>query len=134
MEVIYREHRISTTIGTGAAYEVWNDAGRSFDEAKQALDYAIHMGTDHLVRFEDTMKENEMFYYPIESEQRLLNTIKVGEPEEAVRILEQLFLRNLEERELSYEMTQQFIMEPEGDFSEAGRTQIQVGCLPAGGI
>ncbi|WP_338594729.1 helix-turn-helix domain-containing protein [Paenibacillus sp. Y5S-9] len=116
MEVIYREHRISTTIGTGAAYEVWNDAGRSFDEAKQALDYAIHMGTDHLVRFEDTMKENEMFYYPIESEQRLLNTIKVGEPEEAIRILDQLFLRNLEERELSYEMTQQFIMELKGTF------------------
>ncbi|WP_339242691.1 helix-turn-helix domain-containing protein [Paenibacillus sp. FSL R5-0517] len=116
MKVIYREHRISTTIGTGAAYEVWNDAGRSFDEAKQALDYGIHMGTDHLVRFEDTMKENEMFYYPIESEQRLLNTIKAGEPEEAIRILEQLFLRNLEERELSYEMTQQFIMELKGTF------------------
>ncbi|MGN7412930.1 helix-turn-helix domain-containing protein [Paenibacillus sp. SAF-068] len=116
MEVIYQEHRISTTFATGSAYEVWNDAGRSFDEAKQALDYAIHMGTDHLVRFEDTVKENEMFYYPIESEQRLLNTIKVGDPEEAIRILEQLFLRNFEERELSYEMAQQFIMELKGTF------------------
>lgn len=115
-ELIYKDYRISTTIGTGAVYEVWNDVGRSFDEAKQAVEYAIHMGADQLVKFEDTLKEHEMYYYPIESEQRLLNTIKAGEMEEAIRILDQLFVRNFEERELSYEMVQQFIMELKGTY------------------
>lgn len=124
-ELIYKEYRISTTIGTGAAYEVWNDVGRSFDEAKQAMEYAIHMGVDELVRFEDTLKENEMYYYPIESEQRLLNTIKAGELEEALRILDQLFVRNLEERELSYEMAQQFIMELKGTYLKLEEPKIK---------
>ncbi|MDT0122878.1 helix-turn-helix domain-containing protein [Paenibacillus sp. RRE4] len=124
-ELIYKEYRISTTIGTGAAYEVWNDVGRSFDEAKQAMEYAIHMGVDELVRFEDTLKENEMYYYPIESEQRLLNTIKAGELEEALRILDQLFVRNFEERELSYEMAQQFIMELKGTYLKLDEPKIK---------
>ncbi|MGQ8872304.1 helix-turn-helix domain-containing protein [Paenibacillus sp. TSA_86.1] len=124
-ELIYKDYRISTTVGTGAAYEVWNDVGRSFDEAKQALEYAIHMGADELVRFEDTLKENEMYYYPIESEQRLLNTIKAGEMEEALRILDQLFARNFEERELSYEMVQQFIMELKGTYLKLDEPKIK---------
>lgn len=124
-EVIYQDYRISTTIGTGAAYEVWNDVGRSFDEAKQAMDYAIHMGGDQLVKFKDTLKENEMYYYPIESEQRLLNTIKAGEVEEALRILEQLFARNFEERELSYEMVQQFIMELKGTYLKLDESKLK---------
>lgn len=115
-DTIYQDYRISTSIATGAPYDVWNDVGRSFDEARQALEYAIHIGADHLVRYEDTTKETELYYYPIESEQRLLNTLKAGELLETHRILDQLFIRNFEERELSYEMRQQFIMELKGTF------------------
>ncbi|SDW34410.1 helix-turn-helix domain-containing protein [Paenibacillus sp. PDC88] len=116
MDAVYREYRVATTIGMGASYEVWNDVGRSFNEARQALEYAIHMGTEHLVRFEDTVKETELYYYPMESEQRLLNTLKAGEMEESDRVLDQLFHRNFTERELSYDMTQQFVVELKGTF------------------
>ncbi|MFE6076544.1 helix-turn-helix domain-containing protein [Paenibacillus sp. NPDC057886] len=116
MDSVYHDYRVSTTIGMGSAYDVWNDVGRSFNEARQALEYAIHMGTEHLVRFEDVVKETDLYYYPIESEQRLLNTLKAGELEESNRILDQLFSRNFTERELSYDMTQQFIMELKGTF------------------
>jgi len=113
---VYRDYRVSTTIGTGSFYEVWNDVGRSFNEARHALEYAIHTGKDHMMKFEDAVKETELYYYPIESEQRLLNTLKAGEMEESNRILDQLFNRNFTERELSYDMTQQFIMELKGTF------------------
>ncbi|QOS79036.1 helix-turn-helix domain-containing protein [Paenibacillus sp. JNUCC31] len=113
---VYRDYRVSTTIGTGSSYDVWNDVGRSFNEARHALEYAIHTGKDHMMKFEDAVKETELYYYPIESEQRLLNTLKAGEMEESNRILDQLFSRNFTERELSYDMTQQFIMELKGTF------------------
>ncbi|MDN4602933.1 helix-turn-helix domain-containing protein [Paenibacillus sp. F6_3S_P_1C] len=113
---VYRDYRVSTTIGTGSSYDVWNDVGRSFNEARHALEYALHTGKDHMMKFEDAVKETELYYYPIESEQRLLNTLKVGELEESNRILDQLFSRNFTERELSYDMTQQFIMELKGTF------------------
>ncbi|WP_440119488.1 helix-turn-helix domain-containing protein [Paenibacillus sp. QZ-Y1] len=116
MDSVYQDYRVSTTIGMSSSYEVWNDVGRSFNEARQALEYAIHMGTDQLVRFEDAVKETELYYYPIESEQRLLNTLKAGEMEESDRNIDQLFSRNFVERELSYDMTQQFIMELKGTF------------------
>ncbi|MGC5772209.1 helix-turn-helix domain-containing protein [Paenibacillus pabuli] len=116
MHTVYRDYRVSTTIGMGSFYEVWNDVGRSFNEARHALEYAIHTGKDHMMKFEDAVKETELYYYPIESEQRLLNTLKVGELEESNRILDQLFNRNFTERELSYDMTQQFIMELKGTF------------------
>jgi AraC-like DNA-binding protein len=113
---VYRDYRVSITIGMGSLYKVWNDVGRSFNEARHALEYALHTGKDHMMKFEDAVKETELYYYPIESEQRLLNTLKVGELEESNRILDQLFNRNFTERELSYDMTQQFIMELKGTF------------------
>ncbi|SEN81341.1 helix-turn-helix domain-containing protein [Paenibacillus sp. OK076] len=121
---VYRDYRVSTRIGLGSPYHVWNDIGRSFNEARQALEYAIHIGSENMVRFEDAVKETEMYYYPIESEQRLLNTLKAGEFEESSRILDQLFSRNFEERELSYDMTQQFIMELKGTFLKVAEPKI----------
>ncbi|WP_258166403.1 helix-turn-helix domain-containing protein [Paenibacillus sp. PCH8] len=125
-DTIYRDYRVSTSLGTGSPYDVWNDVGRSFDEARQALEYAIHIGADCHVRYEDTLKETELYYYPIESEQRLLNTLKAGELAESNRILDQLFMRNVEERELSYDMTQQFIMELKGTFLKLDELTIKI--------
>ncbi|KGP78856.1 MULTISPECIES: helix-turn-helix domain-containing protein [unclassified Paenibacillus] len=116
MDSVYQDYRVSTTIGIGSSYDVWNDVGRSFNEARQALEYAIHIGADQLVKFENAVKETELYYYPMESEQRLINTLKAGEMEESKRNLDQLFSRNFAEQELSYDMTQQFIMELRGTF------------------
>lgn len=120
MDSVYQDYRVSTTIGMGSSYDVWNDVGRSFNEARQALEYAIHIGADQLVKFENAVKETELYYYPMESEQRLINTLKAGEMEESKRNLDQLFSRNFAEQELSYDMTQQFIMELRGTFLKLG--------------
>ncbi|MEK3734418.1 MULTISPECIES: helix-turn-helix domain-containing protein [unclassified Paenibacillus] len=124
MDSVYRQHRLSITIGLGSPYDAWNDVADSFNEAQQALEYAIHTGAFGMIRFEDMMKATELYYYPIESEQRMLNMLKAGELEEASRLLDQLFSRNFEERELSYEMTQQFVMELRGTFLKLAEQKI----------
>ncbi|AEI42825.1 helix-turn-helix domain-containing protein [Paenibacillus mucilaginosus] len=115
-DTAYRQYRLSFNIGMGAKYTVLSDVSRSFNEALQALDYATYVGAEGVTRYEDAVRESAMYYYPLDSEQRLLNTLKAGECEESQRILAQLFTRNFEERDLSYEMTQQFIIELKGTF------------------
>ncbi|MCG7381742.1 helix-turn-helix domain-containing protein [Paenibacillus sp. ACRRY] len=116
VEVLYQEYRVSTAIGLSSPYHDWNDISRSFNEARQALEYGIHVGAQTMVRFGDAMKETALYYYPMESEQRLINTLKLGETEESYRVLDQLFSRNFQERELSYDMLQQFVLELKGTF------------------
>ncbi|MDQ6418128.1 helix-turn-helix domain-containing protein [Paenibacillus sp. LHD-117] len=103
-------------VGIGAPFQALPEISRSFDEAQQALDNAVYTGKIGMIRYEDTIRETSMYYYPIDSEQRLLNTLKAGEMEEGKRILSELFDRNFVDRGLSYEMTQQFMTVLKGTF------------------
>ncbi|QGQ96041.1 AraC family transcriptional regulator [Paenibacillus psychroresistens] len=111
---IYTQYLLSISIGMGSKYSVLYDMSRSFNEAQNALEYGLYIGADGITHYQDTIHETAMYYYPIEYEQRLLNTLKAGEYEEGRRIMALLFSRNFEERDLSYEMTQQFIIELKG--------------------
>lgn len=113
-EKIYTAYDISFTIAMGGPYHTLSDINRSFDEARQSLEYSIYMGVKDTVWFQDTVRETSMYHYPIDMEQRLLNTIKAGEIEEGKRILAQVFHQNFNGRELSYEMTEQLIGEIKG--------------------
>ena len=124
VDTVYRQHRLSITIGLGSVFDAWNGVADSFNEAQQALEYAVHTGAVGITRFEDAMKATELYYYPIESEQRMLNTLKAGELEETSRLLDQLLSRNFEERELSYDMTQQFVTELKGTFLKLAEQKI----------
>ena len=114
IETVYSQYRLSVNIALGSPYDVLQDISRSFDEARQALQFAASIGAGGITRFQDMIRESEMYDYSLETEQRLVNTIKAGHMEEGERIIEGLFARNFEERELSYDMRQQFIVELKG--------------------
>jgi two-component system response regulator YesN len=111
---VYAQYRLSINMGMGSKYNVLHDISRSFNEAQNALEYGIYIRAEGITHYQDTIRETAMYYYPIEYEQRLLNTLKAGDYEEGRRVMAQLFSRNFEERNLSYEMTQQFIIELKG--------------------
>jgi two-component system response regulator YesN len=113
-EEIFNQYRLTVSIGIGNPYQTLRDISRSFDEAQQASEYAVYGGERRVVWYLDTARETSMYYYPIDTQQRLLNTLKVGEYDEAKRILDQILLKNFEERELSYDMRQQLIVELKG--------------------
>ncbi|WP_314000170.1 helix-turn-helix domain-containing protein [uncultured Paenibacillus sp.] len=147
VESIYANYRISVTVAMGGLYRTLSEINRSFDEAAQAMDYAVYLDEKGTVWFQDTMRETTVYYYPIDTEHRLLNTVKAGEIDEGKRIVAQIFDRNFTERELSREMTEQLIGEMKGtllklldqkafqdaEFSEAVQNQI-VHIQPADGI
>lgn len=116
LETAYNDYRLLLKAGMGSQFEQITEASYSFNEAMQALEYAIYVDADSVVHYKDAAGESAMYYYPIDIEQRLINTLKAGELEESLRILEQLYERNIGQRELSYEMMQQFMNELKGTY------------------
>jgi YesN/AraC family two-component response regulator len=104
---------MTISIAIGGAFQTLRDIGRSFNEAQQAMD-GVYAEEKRIVWYKETVSDSPMYYYPIDTQQRLLNTLKAGELEEGQRILEQVFSRNFKGREISYEMKQQFIIELKG--------------------
>jgi len=114
LDIAYAKFHLSIYIGIGLPFQHLRDISQSFDEAKQAIDYAVYRGDMGITWYQDTIRDTAMYDYPIDLEQRLLNTLKAGEIEEGKRILMQLFTRNFVERELMYEMKERLIIELKG--------------------
>lgn len=113
-EKMYTSYRISISAGIGGLYHMPSEVSRSYEEARQAIDHAIYTDEKAIMWFHPSMRETAMYFYPIDTEQRLLNTIKAGDREEAERIVASVFTHNFSGRELSREMTEQLIGELRG--------------------
>lgn len=74
------------------------------------------MNKKGIVWSSEAQNENTTYYYPLDTEQRLISTIRAGELEEAKRIVRAIVAQNMEQRELSMEMKQQLVGEIKGTF------------------
>jgi len=110
------EYRMSVTAALSDFFPSVMDVSQSFEQAKQALEYALHANRTGVVRFEEIRVESATFYYPLEMEQRLVGTIRAGEAGEAQRIVEAVIAQNTQQRELSIEMKHQLVGELKGTF------------------
>lgn len=115
-QYVFNEYRITTQAGFGDLFTEITEIGLSFDQAKQALEYAVYMNKKGIVWSSEAQNENTTYYYPLDTEQRLISTIRAGELEEAKRIVRAIVAQNMEQRELSMEMKQQLVGEIKGTF------------------
>ncbi|MGF9695400.1 helix-turn-helix domain-containing protein [Paenibacillus sp. MABNR03] len=115
-QVMFNEYRITIQSGFGNYFTSVTEVSHSFDQANQALEYAIYTNQRGVMWNSETQIENTTYYYPLDSEQRLITTIRAGELEEAKRIVESIMIQNMEQRELSMEMKHQLIGEMKGTF------------------
>jgi two-component system response regulator YesN len=113
---VFEEYRISVTVALGGLFESVLEVSHTFEQAKQALEHAVHHNKKGVSWFEETRGENSTYYYPLDVELRLNSTIRAGEIEEAKRIIQLIFSQNTEQRELSFEMKHQFVGEMKGTF------------------
>ncbi|NMO97596.1 helix-turn-helix domain-containing protein [Paenibacillus lemnae] len=130
----YERYRLSMDAGIGGRFTSVRDISRSFEEAQQALAYAAPHKESRIIWFSEANREAAMYYYPLDSEQRMINVLRAGEAEEGKRLLNQLLERNFTERELSLDMRQQFVTELKGtllklmdqkDFTDAFAEQVR---------
>ncbi len=112
-----REYRITLKAGLGNSFRSLSDISRSYDEAKQAVEFAAlsNQGIG-LILYDEVMKESAVFYYPLEYEFRLLKNLKEGDPEASKKIIHELFAENMDKRCLPTDMIDQFVYEVKGTF------------------
>lgn len=114
---VFNEYRITILAGFGDLFTEVTEVSLSYDQAKQALEYAVYMNKKGIIWSSEAQIENTTYYYPLDSEQRLISTIRAGELEEAERIVRAIIAQNMEQRELSIEMKHQLVGEMKGLFS-----------------
>lgn len=115
-ERVFGEYRITVTAALGDRFAAETEVNASYEQAKQALEYALHQNNKGIVWFDETRIESATYYYPLEIELRLIGTIRAGELEEAKRIFQSIVSQNTEQRELSIEMRHQLVGELKGTF------------------
>ncbi|WP_081394105.1 helix-turn-helix domain-containing protein [Paenibacillus odorifer] len=113
---VFNEYRITILAGFGDLFTEVTEVSLSYDQAKQALEYAVYMNKKGIIWSSEAQIENTTYYYPLDSEQRLISTIRAGELEEAKRIVRAIIVQNMEQRELSIEMKHQLVGEMKGTF------------------
>lgn len=114
------EYRVLLKTGLGYPFNSLSDISRSYNEAKQALDYASFSNEQKAIYwYDEVLKETAVFHYPLEYEFRLLKSLKEGETLEAEKIVQEIFEENVEKRCLSADMHEQFIYELRGTFYKA---------------
>lgn len=110
------EYRITIQAGFGELFSSVLEVGESFEQAKQALEYAAYSNKKGMIWSREAQTENATYYYPLETEQRLAGTIRAGELEESKRMIDLIVAQNLGQRELSVEMKHQLVGEMKGTF------------------
>ncbi|NUU59423.1 helix-turn-helix domain-containing protein [Paenibacillus agri] len=115
-QYVFNEYRITIQAGFGELFASVTEVSLSFDQANQALEYAVYMNKKGIMWYNEAQTENTTYYYPLDSEQRLISTIRAGELEEAKRIVHAIIVQNMEQRELSIEMKHQLVGEMKGTF------------------
>lgn len=110
----FDEYRITITAALSEPFSSVMEVSRSYEQARQALEYAVYMNKKGSVWFTDTQIKSNTYYYPIDLELRLISTIRAGDAAEAERIAGSMIEHNTENRHLSLEMQHQFIGELKG--------------------
>ncbi|SFB36990.1 AraC-type DNA-binding protein [Cohnella sp. OV330] len=111
---LFDEYKISVTAAFGESFGTALEVSRSCEQARETLEYADYAVRKDILWHRDIRSESATYYYPLETELRLIGTIRAGEREEARRMVEELLARNAESRELSPDMKRQLIGELKG--------------------
>ncbi|MGG6309412.1 helix-turn-helix domain-containing protein [Paenibacillus macerans] len=116
-QYVFSEYKISMQAGFGESFDSVMEVGQSFEQAKQALEYAVYLNNKKgMMWSHETQIENTTYYYPLDTEHRLISTVRAGELEEARKIIDSIIAQNLGQRELSVEMKHQLVGEIKGTF------------------
>ncbi|MCJ8014737.1 helix-turn-helix domain-containing protein [Paenibacillus sp. KQZ6P-2] len=94
----------------GRVYKGIRDICVSFFEAKQALEYALSKNQgQRYARYEDIPQESDKYYFPIDLELRLINSIKSGNRTDVEQVLTLLYNENFQRRNLSVPDAEQLL-------------------------
>jgi two-component system, response regulator YesN len=81
-------------IGVSSVRPVGDDFSALYGEAKEALEFRLVKGRSAPILFDEIQAGDNSYYYPMEVENKLINSIKTGDAEGALMILEEVYSEN----------------------------------------
>ncbi|MBO9610081.1 MAG: helix-turn-helix domain-containing protein [Paenibacillaceae bacterium] len=96
------QHAISPSITVSGVHNSAFGIAKAYDEALEAMEYQSIYGVTGVLRYSDMNNGGTRgeYYYPLEKEQSLMNSIKAGEYGYAEAIIDDIFKDHLEQRKL----------------------------------
>lgn len=101
----------SISIGVGSFYHELIDVYRSYGEAATALEYHHSSFIEETCWYSQIPRGSDEYYYPVESEQRLINLLKGGLSNKVSQMLNELYTENFENRALGFDMLKHMVYE-----------------------
>jgi AraC-like DNA-binding protein len=114
--LVFEEYKITFTAALGKPFSSLMEVSRSYDQANQVAEFAVYTNRKGIVRYGDMPSDSTSYYYPLEYELRLINTIRAGDKEEAWKIVRSIMDENANQRVLSTDLKRHFIGELQGTF------------------
>lgn len=99
------QHGIRVSFAGGSLCDSLLDVSRSFEEARQVMECAdAQKAESKIVWYNDISREIKAYYYPVDTETKLMNCVKAGEQEELEKTLKAIYQENVVNRRLPQTM------------------------------
>ena len=95
---------IYLTISIGGIHKNMAGIPQSYREAQEAMEYRIVIESEKVIQYDEIRNPMNHYDYPMEMEQQLINSIKVGDLKNAQEIVSDVFKRNFSGEMLSIQM------------------------------
>jgi len=104
-EILNREFSIFISIGIGTRHAGMVGISKSYNEAVQAMEYKMVKGKSSIIFFDEISEGfGQSYYYPLDIEKQLQNSIRAGDKEKACDLLKQIVTSNFIKSSLPLEI------------------------------
>jgi two-component system response regulator YesN len=110
---LYNSYKFSLLSSIGCRVKEFSEICRSYKEANEASTYSNKAGKS-IIWYSDMQHDYSYYLYDLETEQRLMNLVQVGDKMEVERLLNNLYNVNFVSRNLSNKMLSQLLIELKG--------------------
>ncbi|WP_284646298.1 AraC family transcriptional regulator [Paenibacillus silviterrae] len=125
-ELLRTKFAIHGTMIASPPYESLNDSWKAYQQTRQTIDYVEE--SSGIVWTQELVPTETSYYYPMEVEVKLNNTVLAGESGELASLLEHIYAENLQKRKLAPSVLHQLLLELRGTLTKiSGQMQIKNG-------
>ena len=103
-QYIHEHLHIYITASVSGMHDSWPELPEAYHEALEAMEYRRLIGSGDIIRYEDIDNHHYTYNYSLQTEQILINHIRVGDCAKAREVLDDVIRRNLSDASFSGEM------------------------------
>lgn len=107
MAVFRDSFKIHLTVSISNVHDTFAGIPKAYQEALDAMEYKMLVGSEEVIKYENVKKSNNKthnYYYNLEIEQQLINTIKMGDFIRSRDLLNEIFDKSLYAGSVSLDM------------------------------